>query len=37
MQVFHEVEEYRKTWMQWRKAGEVIGFIPTMVNIIRNK
>ncbi|KAG4084434.1 Pantoate-beta-alanine ligase [Neocallimastix lanati (nom. inval.)] len=30
MQVFHEVEEYRKTWMQWRKAGEVIGFIPTM-------
>ncbi|ORX52222.1 Pantoate-beta-alanine ligase [Piromyces finnis] len=30
MQVFHDVEEYRKTWLNWRKAGEVIGFIPTM-------
>jgi len=30
MQVFHDVEEYRKTWFNWKKAGEVIGFVATM-------
>jgi len=33
MQVFHDVEEYRKTWFEWKKAGEVIGFVATMVCI----
>jgi len=30
MQVFHDVDEYRKTWMQWRRNNEVIGYVATM-------
>lgn len=30
MQVFHEIDEYRKTWIQWRRSEKVIGYVATM-------